>query len=51
MFSGTAAEIVAPWTEVGCTWWLETRWGDLQISPERMEEVRRRLVAGPPKGQ
>jgi len=48
---GTAAEIVAPWTEAGCTWWLETRWGDLQMSPERTQEVRRRLEAGPPKGQ
>ncbi len=44
-----AAEIVAPWAEAGCTWWLDSRWGDMQVSPERMADVRKRLGAGPPR--
>jgi alkanesulfonate monooxygenase SsuD/methylene tetrahydromethanopterin reductase-like flavin-dependent oxidoreductase (luciferase family) len=43
-----AAEMVRAWSEAGCTWWLETRWGDLAISPDRMQDVRKRLEAGPP---
>jgi alkanesulfonate monooxygenase SsuD/methylene tetrahydromethanopterin reductase-like flavin-dependent oxidoreductase (luciferase family) len=39
---------VAPWAEAGCTWWLETRWEMPHHSPERMRQIRDRLVAGPP---
>ena len=44
-----AAEIVAPWAEAGCTWWLDSRWGDLEVSAERLADVHRRLEAGPPE--
>lgn len=43
-----AKEIVQPWAEAGCTWWLETRWEMPHNSAERMTEVRERLEAGPP---
>jgi len=36
-----AAEIVAPWAEAGCTWWLETRWTSAA-------DLQARLEAGPP---
>lgn len=37
-----AAAAVAGWAEAGCTWWLETRWGDAST-------FRDRLAAGPPR--
>ena len=43
-----AEEQVGPWSDAGCTWWLETRWEMPHNSPERMLEVQRRLAAGPP---
>jgi alkanesulfonate monooxygenase SsuD/methylene tetrahydromethanopterin reductase-like flavin-dependent oxidoreductase (luciferase family) len=43
-----AAEQVRPWAEAGCTWWMETRWAMPLESPERLQEVRERLEAGPP---
>lgn len=43
-----AAELAAPWAEAGCTWWLETNWEMPHHSAERMEQVRARLLAGPP---
>jgi alkanesulfonate monooxygenase SsuD/methylene tetrahydromethanopterin reductase-like flavin-dependent oxidoreductase (luciferase family) len=43
-----AAAEVAPWAEAGCTWWLETRWGSPDDTPERMGTMRERLAAGPP---
>jgi alkanesulfonate monooxygenase SsuD/methylene tetrahydromethanopterin reductase-like flavin-dependent oxidoreductase (luciferase family) len=43
-----AEELVSPWSDAGCTWWLETRWEMPHNSPERMREVQRRLAAGPP---
>jgi alkanesulfonate monooxygenase SsuD/methylene tetrahydromethanopterin reductase-like flavin-dependent oxidoreductase (luciferase family) len=43
-----ASATVTPWAEAGCTWWLETRWEMPHDGPERMEQVRRRVVAGPP---
>jgi hypothetical protein len=46
---GKAAELVGPWAEAGCTWWLETRWEMPHIGPERMAQVRERIVAGPPR--
>ena len=43
-----AAAIARTWEEAGCTWWLETNWEMPHHSAERMEQVRARLVAGPP---
>jgi alkanesulfonate monooxygenase SsuD/methylene tetrahydromethanopterin reductase-like flavin-dependent oxidoreductase (luciferase family) len=40
---------VVPWAEAGCTWWLETRWEMPHGAAERMQEVRERLAAGPPR--
>jgi alkanesulfonate monooxygenase SsuD/methylene tetrahydromethanopterin reductase-like flavin-dependent oxidoreductase (luciferase family) len=37
---GRRAEIVAPWVDAGCTWWMESRWG-------KPDEVRARIEAGP----
>jgi len=45
-----AAAAVGPWAEAGCTWWLETRWEMPHDGEERMDQVRRRLEAGPPTG-
>jgi Luciferase-like monooxygenase len=45
---GTAAELVSAWAEVGCTWWIETRWQLPHESDERMREVLQRVAAGPP---
>jgi alkanesulfonate monooxygenase SsuD/methylene tetrahydromethanopterin reductase-like flavin-dependent oxidoreductase (luciferase family) len=44
-----AAEIVRPWSSAGCTWWMETRWEMPHHSPERIAEIRARIVAGPPR--
>jgi alkanesulfonate monooxygenase SsuD/methylene tetrahydromethanopterin reductase-like flavin-dependent oxidoreductase (luciferase family) len=44
-----AAEIVRPWAEAGCTWWMETRWEMPHHTPERMAEIRARIAAGPPR--
>jgi alkanesulfonate monooxygenase SsuD/methylene tetrahydromethanopterin reductase-like flavin-dependent oxidoreductase (luciferase family) len=38
----TAAATTAGWAEAGCTWWLETRWGEADRMPAR-------LSAGPPR--
>jgi hypothetical protein len=43
-----AAAKVGPWAAAGCAWWLETRWQMPHHSDERMEDVRRRLISGPP---
>ena len=32
----------------GATWWVES-WWDLPDSPEGVDEVRRRVAAGPPR--
>ncbi|MEV4636851.1 LLM class flavin-dependent oxidoreductase [Actinoplanes sp. NPDC049548] len=40
---------VEPWAEAGCTWWMETRWEMPHHSPERMQEIRERIQAGPPR--
>jgi alkanesulfonate monooxygenase SsuD/methylene tetrahydromethanopterin reductase-like flavin-dependent oxidoreductase (luciferase family) len=44
-----AAEIVAPWADAGCTWWMETRWQMPHHTDDRMREVRSRIEAGPPR--
>ena len=41
--AGAAAATASAWAEAGCTWWLETRW-------EARDQMRDRLVAGPPRG-
>ena len=46
--AGAATAQVTPWAEVGCTWWLETRWSAPDGAAARMAEVRQRLTAGPP---
>jgi hypothetical protein len=43
-----ARRIVAPWEAAGATWWLEARWEMPHHAPERMQQVRERLEAGPP---
>jgi alkanesulfonate monooxygenase SsuD/methylene tetrahydromethanopterin reductase-like flavin-dependent oxidoreductase (luciferase family) len=43
-----ARRIVAPWAEAGATWWLDSRWAMPHHSPERLGDVRERLLAGPP---
>lgn len=35
--------------EAGATWWIESRWAMPHHSRERMDEVRERLGAGPPR--
>jgi alkanesulfonate monooxygenase SsuD/methylene tetrahydromethanopterin reductase-like flavin-dependent oxidoreductase (luciferase family) len=44
-----AAAAVKPWADAGATWWLETRWEMPHHCPERMQQVRDRLAAGPPR--
>jgi alkanesulfonate monooxygenase SsuD/methylene tetrahydromethanopterin reductase-like flavin-dependent oxidoreductase (luciferase family) len=44
-----AAEIAPSWADAGCTWWLEANWEMPHHSAERMEQVRQRLLAGPPR--
>lgn len=44
-----AAATAAGWAEAGCTWWLESRWEMPHGAPERMQQVRDRLAAGPPR--
>jgi Luciferase-like monooxygenase len=44
-----ASASVAQWADSGCTWWLETRWEMPHGAPERMQQVRERLAAGPPR--
>jgi alkanesulfonate monooxygenase SsuD/methylene tetrahydromethanopterin reductase-like flavin-dependent oxidoreductase (luciferase family) len=44
----SGAQIVVPWAEAGCTWWLESRWEMPHHSEERMAQVRDRIAAGPP---
>ena len=43
-----AAGTVRPWQNAGCTWWLESRWELPHHTAERLDEVRQRLLAGPP---
>lgn len=44
-----ARDKIAPLIEAGATWWNETRWETPYHSPERLEQVHRRLKAGPPR--
>jgi len=44
-----ATAAVAPWADAGATWWLDARWMLPHHSDERMQQVRRRLRAGPPQ--
>jgi alkanesulfonate monooxygenase SsuD/methylene tetrahydromethanopterin reductase-like flavin-dependent oxidoreductase (luciferase family) len=44
-----AAALVEPWRAAGATWWLETRWQMPHNAPERMRQIRERILAGPPR--
>lgn len=44
-----ARELVAARADVGCTWWLETRWQRSADEAVRLDEVRERILAGPPR--
>jgi hypothetical protein len=44
-----ARDRIGPLAEAGATWWMETRWELPHHTPERLEDVRQRLKAGPPK--
>jgi hypothetical protein len=44
-----AAADVAVWADAGCAWWLETRWAMPHDAADRLEQVRERLKAGPPR--
>ena len=44
-----ASRIVIPWADAGCTWWLETRWEMPHHVDQRMQQVRERIEAGPPR--
>jgi alkanesulfonate monooxygenase SsuD/methylene tetrahydromethanopterin reductase-like flavin-dependent oxidoreductase (luciferase family) len=37
------------WQEAGATWWNETRWEMPHFIPERLQQLKDRLKAGPPK--
>lgn len=43
-----AASIIRQWTEVGVTWWIETRW-DEPRNADGLEVARRRILQGPPR--
>lgn len=47
--AAAARDHVAALAEAGATWWHETRWEMPHYVPERMEQVRQRLRAGPPR--
>jgi hypothetical protein len=44
-----AAELIRPWVEAGCTWWIDARWQEDPSGPVRIEEATERLKAGPPR--
>ena len=44
-----AAELVRPWAEAGCTWWMETRWAMPHHTADRMQQISDRIAAGPPR--
>ncbi len=43
-----AAAKVLPWRDAGATWFLEARWGGKE-GPDGIDQLRRRIVAGPPR--
>jgi hypothetical protein len=45
----TPGDDPAAWAEAGCTWWLETRWELPHHGSERMQQIRERIAAGPPR--
>jgi alkanesulfonate monooxygenase SsuD/methylene tetrahydromethanopterin reductase-like flavin-dependent oxidoreductase (luciferase family) len=45
-----AAARVQSWADAGGTWFLETRWGELDSTDERVRQMTDRLAAGPPGG-
>ena len=47
--AAAASAQAAAWATAGCTWWLETRWQTPEHPQVRLEEVRARILAGPPR--
>ncbi len=47
--AGAAAELVRPWAEAGCTWWLESKWQPPESGEPLVDFVNRRIAAGPPR--
>ena len=45
----THEEDPTAWARAGCTWWLETLWELPHHVPERMQQIRERIAAGPPQ--
>lgn len=45
---GARAQVAAH-AAAGCTWWLESRWQRSADEPVRLDDVRERILAGPPK--
>jgi alkanesulfonate monooxygenase SsuD/methylene tetrahydromethanopterin reductase-like flavin-dependent oxidoreductase (luciferase family) len=45
----SAGETVAERAAAGCTWWLETRWQAPDDPSVRLDEMRERITAGPPR--
>ncbi|WP_033340496.1 LLM class flavin-dependent oxidoreductase [Catenuloplanes japonicus] len=44
----TGPETVRPWADAGATWWLETRWGSMETTDQRVSDMTTRIEAGPP---
>jgi len=44
-----AATAVAPWSEAGATWWMETQWAQPRTAPRMLARFRARIEAGPPR--
>jgi hypothetical protein len=42
-----ASELVGPWAEASCTWWIESRWQMPHESPERMQRCVNAWLRGP----
>jgi len=47
--AAAAAELVRPWAEAGCTWWLESKWQPPESGEPLVDFVNRRIAAGPPR--
>jgi len=45
-----AAAITDKWADAGATWWIESRW-ELPRDVDHMQEVRKRILQGPPRSE
>ena len=43
-----AAQITRAWQQAGATWWIEALW-EANQQPDGLEQVKRRLLQGPPR--